>query len=309
MSIIKKDAYFVSSTGKDNIHCCVWQDEEKAPKGIFQIAHGVSEYIERYDEFARFMASNGFIVCGNDHLGHGLSARTLGDLGFFAEEDGDIRLVDDMHILSLIMKRKYPELPLALFGHSMGSFVVRLTFARYDDYDALVACGTGGAASGSGLGIALTKTIKKLKGGRAHSKLLYALVFGTYNKKFGKTGSSEWLTRDTDMLAVHDADKLCDFEFTVSALLDLIRLNREANSKKWFEAVDKEKPVLLIAGTDDPVGNYGKGVKEVYDRLAETGHNVKIKLYEGARHEILNETNRDEVNKDLTDFIRSVTEG
>ena len=111
------------------------------------------------------------------------------------------------------------------------------------------------------------------------------------------------------MLAVHDADKLCNFEFTVSALLDLIRLNREANSKKWFEAVDKEKPVLLIAGTDDPVGNYGKGVKEVYDRLAETGHNVKIKLYEGARHEILNETNRDEVNKDLTDFIRSVTEG
>ena len=134
-------------------------------------------------------------------------------------------------------------------------------------------------------------------------------MFGTYNKKFGATGGFEWLTRDTDMVAIHDADKLCTFDFSVSALLDLITLNRRANSKKWFEAVDTEKPVLLIAGSDDPVGNYGKGVKEVYDRLVATGHkNVSLKLYDGARHEILNETNRDEVNKDLTDFIRSVTE-
>ena len=111
------------------------------------------------------------------------------------------------------------------------------------------------------------------------------------------------------MVAIHDADKLCTFDFSVSALLDLITLNRRANSKKWFEAVDTEKPILLIAGSDDPVGNYGKGVKEVYDRLVATGHkNVSLKLYDGARHEILNETNRDEVNKDLTDFIRSVTE-
>lgn len=280
-------------------------------KGFVQIVHGMVEHIERYDPIMRVLCENGFAVCGHDHLGHGKTAADETELGYIAENDGWSVLIDDVHTVMLAAKKRLPDFDgkTVLFGHSMGSFVVRLTFARYDDYDALVACGTGGAASGSGLGIALTKTIKKLKGGRAHSKLLYALVFGTYNKKFGKTGSSEWLTRDTDMLAVHDADKLCDFEFTVSALLDLIRLNREANSKKWFEAVDKEKPVLLIAGTDDPVGNYGKGVKEVYDRLAETGHNVKIKLYEGARHEILNETNRDEVNKDLTDFIRSVTEG
>ena len=308
MGYIKKSGDFLSSDGHSKTNYFIWAPENAVPSAILQISHGMCEYIERYESegFVGAMTDAGLVVCGNDHIGHGRRALESGKLGCFTDYTN---LVDDLHTMNGIVRQTYRSLPYTLLGHSMGSFVARLTYARYDDYDALVACGTGGNNPGSGFGVVLTKIIKAFKGSHARSKLLYALVFGTYNKKFGATGGFEWLTRDTDMVAIHDADKLCTFDFSVSALLDLITLNRRANSKKWFEAVDTEKPVLLIAGSDDPVGNYGKGVKEVYDRLVATGHkNVSLKLYDGARHEILNETNRDEVNKDLTDFIRSVTE-
>ena len=111
MSVIKKEAYFLSSTGVNKIHCRIWQDDETEPKAVFQITHGVSEHIERYDEFACFLAQNGYIVCGHDHIGHGKSVESLDDLGFTAEEDGDLRMIDDMHILYSIMHKRYPTLP------------------------------------------------------------------------------------------------------------------------------------------------------------------------------------------------------
>lgn len=299
-----------STDGVHDLYAKLYEPDE-TPKALVQIVHGMVEHIERYDSVMRILCENGFAVCAHDHLGHGKTVSDETELGYFAEKDGWSVLIDDVHTVKTAVRKRLSDCgaKTVLFGHSMGSFVARLTYARYDDYDALVACGTGGNNPGSGFGVVMTKIIKAFRGSHARSKLLYALVFGTYNKKFGATGGFEWLTRDTDMVAIHDADKLCTFDFSVSALLDLITLNRRANSKKWFEAVDTEKPVLLIAGSDDPVGNYGKGVKEVYDRLVATGHkNVSLKLYDGARHEILNETNRDEVNKDLTDFIRSVTE-
>ena len=144
MAIIKKDAYFLSSTGINKIHCIIWQDTEKEPKGIFQIAHGVAEHIERYDEFARVLVNEGYIVCGNDHLGHGKSVESEDDLGFFAEEDGDVRMVDDMHILHNIMIKKYPSLPYYLFGHSIGSFCARVYAASFGfELSGLILCGTG----------------------------------------------------------------------------------------------------------------------------------------------------------------------
>ena len=198
MSIIKKDAYFVSSTGVNNIHCSIWLDDSQEPKAIFQIAHGVSEYIGRYDEFARFLAQNGFVVCGNDHLGHGLSAQTIDDLGFFAEEDGDVRLVDDMHILSLIMKKKYPELPLILFGHSMGSFCARVYASLFgNELAALILCGTGELpASAVVLEEPLRFLCKKLG--------TKAVVPGNILDKLGsltirdKRTDSDWLSRNRE---------------------------------------------------------------------------------------------------------------
>ena len=303
MSIIKKDAYFVSSTGKDNIHCCVWQDDEKEPKGIFQIAHGVSEYIERYDEFARFMASNGFIVCGNDHLGHGLSARTLGDLGFFAEEDGDIRLVDDMHILSLIMKRKYPELPLVLFGHSMGSFCARVYAAQFgNELAALILCGTGELpAAAVVLEEPLNFLCKKL-GTKAN-------VPGNILDKLGsltirdKRTDSDWLSRNRENVEKYIADPLCGNPLKLGGVRDIVSLANSACATGWAHSVPLGLPIMLISGAKDPVGLNGKGVIACCDNLESAGHEPEVILYPGDRHEILNEDDREKVYNDVLSWL------
>ncbi|MGN1418111.1 MAG: alpha/beta fold hydrolase, partial [Acutalibacteraceae bacterium] len=194
MAIIKKEAFYVSSTGINNIHCCIWQDDEMKPKALFQIAHGVSEHIERYDDFARFLASNGFVVFGNDHLGHGQSANSIEELGFFAEEDGDLRLVDDMHILSIIMKKRFPELPLVLFGHSMGSLCARVYASSFpNELSALILCGTGELPSSA---VVLEEPLrffcKKLGAETQLSNSLFdkIVTIGIKNKKTDK----DWLS-------------------------------------------------------------------------------------------------------------------
>ena len=143
MSVICKEAYYNSSTGKNLIRALIWHDDKETPIGVFQIAHGVCEHIGRYDDFARFLASNGFVVCGNDHLGHGKSVNSLAELGYTTEENGDVRMVDDMHILTRIMKKRYPELPYFLFGHSMGSFAARIYAADFgEELAGAIFCGT-----------------------------------------------------------------------------------------------------------------------------------------------------------------------
>ena len=128
MSLVKKEAYFNSSTGENTIRTLIWLDDEIAPKAVVQIAHGMAEHIGRYDDFARFLVSNGFVVCGNDHLGHGKSVNTPYDYGYFCEYDGDKRIVDDMHILTHIMKKRYPEIPYFIFGNI---FHFYLPFKRF----------------------------------------------------------------------------------------------------------------------------------------------------------------------------------
>ena len=143
MAIVKTEAYFNSSTGRNKIHTLIWKEEDLTPVGVFQIAHGMAEHIERYDDFARFLAANGFVVCGNDHLGHGKSVNSDEDYGYFDEYNGDKRLVDDMHILTKIMKKKYPNLPYFLFGHSMGSLCARVYTAHFGyELNGVIYCGT-----------------------------------------------------------------------------------------------------------------------------------------------------------------------
>ena len=143
MAIVKTEAYFHSSTGQQDIRTLIWREESLSPVGVFQMAHGMAEHIDRYDGFARFLASNGFVVCGNDHLGHGKSVRSAADYGFFADQNGDKRLVDDMHILTRIMKKKYPGIPYFLFGHSMGSLCARVYAAHFgDELNGVIFCGT-----------------------------------------------------------------------------------------------------------------------------------------------------------------------
>lgn len=309
MAIIQKEAYFLSSTGINKIRCNIWEDDEAEKKGIFQIAHGVSEHIDRYDAFARFLASNGFVVCGNDHLGHGKSVESPEDFGFFAEEDGDLRLVDDMHILTMIMKKRYPNLPLILFGHSMGSFCARAYAAAFGyELDGLILCGTGEIpASFVVLEQPIKFLCKKLGAHAAFSNALFDKVttIGIRDKQTDK----DWLSVNEDNVLAYLEDPLCGTELKLGGMRDLISLANTACSTEWPYLVPIDLPVLLISGAKDPIGFNGKGVIAVCDNLEEAGIRPQVILYPGFRHEILNEKEHEKVFEDVLSWSNGVIEG
>lgn len=308
MAIIKKDAYYISSTAINKIHCCIWQDDEKEYKGIFQIAHGVSEHIERYDEFARFLAGNGYIVCGNDHLGHGKSVDSLDDLGFFAEENGDVRMVDDMHILYNIMHKRYPELPYFLFGHSMGSFCARVyATAFYNELSGLILCGTGELPSAAVVLEEPVNYLCKKLGARASipGSLLDKLTnLGIKDARTDK----DWLSRRTENVDSYIADPLCGNALKLGGLRDLLSLANTCCTDEWAFLIPPTIPILLVSGAKDPIGFNGKGVINVCDNLEDAGHEPKVILYPGDRHEILNEDDRENVYKDILSFVDGIIE-
>ena len=157
----------------------------------------------------------------------------------------------------------------------------------------------------AGIALSLVAVNQKRYGAKHYSPFLDKLAFGGYNDRFKEEGSERnlWLTTLPEVRKKYAKDPLCSFRFSVSAMGDLIRLLKESNGKAWYNTLDKALPVLLVSGDDDPVGAFGKGVTKVYERLVSTGHNAKIKLYAGARHEILNDFCRDEVVADLLAFI------
>ncbi len=274
-------------------------------KGILHVVHGMTEYIGRYDSFLREMAQEGYLSFGYDHLGHGSTARDSSELGFIAHEDGWKNLVDDVYLFGKAVRKEYgAELPFTLMGHSMGSFIVRLAAAKYDSYDKLIVMGTGGPNPAAGVGIAVCGEKKAIHGERSYSNMLEKMAFGTYNKGFEQEKDVyAWLSVDRKNRDNYRVDPLCTFRFTVSALQDLIRLNKYSNDKKWFASINKQKPILLVSGAEDPVGEHSKGVQKVCHTLQTAGANVRMKLYDGYRHEILNDFCRDTVIADLKAFI------
>ena len=277
------------------------------PKGLFHVVHGMCEYLGRYDAFMRDLASDGYIVFGYDHLGHGETAVDDSELGFIAHKDGYQRLIDDVKVFGAEVKKEYGDTkPFILMGHSMGSFIVRLAAAQYNMYDKLIIMGSGGPNPAAGAGIAVTALVKMFKGEKHISRLVYALAFGSYNKRFASENDSvSWLSKDVSLRKRYKADKFCNYSFTASAMQDLIRLNSYSNKSAFFKGLDKQKPILIVSGADDPVGNYGKGVQTVYDKLKAQGADVKIKIYDDCRHEILNDTCREEVIADIKEFVNA----
>lgn len=306
MSVIKKEAYFMSSTNVNKIHCVIWQDEEKEPIGVFQIAHGVSEHIERYDEFARYLAQKGFVVCGNDHLGHGLSASTLEEMGFFAQNDGDIRTVDDMHILTLIMKKRYPSLPYFLFGHSMGSLCARVYASTFgEELSGLILCGTLNLPA---YAVVLEEPIKLLCEKLGPAALVPNSLFDKLNTlgiKDKKT-DKDWLSCNEENVNAFLCDPLCGNDLKLGGIRDLLSLANSACSATWALRVPYGLPILIISGAKDPVGLNGKGVIAVSDALEQAGLEPKVIMYPGARHEILNEDNRENVFEDVYSWTQEV---
>lgn len=303
-----KDFYFNSSTGENKIHArmCVPDAE---PRAIVQIIHGIAEYIDRYDEFMSFLADNGIIAVGTDHLGHGKSIESEEQTGFFAYDNGWDYAVRDEEVLRLAMHENYPELPIIVFGHSMGSFMARTLLIRYPDaFNAAIISGTGnqGAALVNG-GLFMGNLVTGLKGAHHYSKFLNNLAFGSYNKIYDNPKTEyDWLSRDEANVQKYIDDPLCGFIPSCSLFRDMMTGVKFITNKKNLTAMNKDMPVYFMSGDMDPVGECGKGVQKAYNNFLEAGmKDVSIKLYPGGRHEMLNEINKDEVYTDILTWLGS----
>ncbi len=307
MSYVKREYKVLSCDGIHNLSGFVYLPEGEA-RGFFHIVHGMTEYIERYDRIMSELANEGYICFGYDHLGHGKTVNDKSELGFIAKKDGWDLLCRDVKVFSDAVRAEFDpdgKLPYYLMGHSMGSFISRLATEKYVRPNKLIIMGTGGANPAAPLGIALMSLIKLFKGEKHISPLAYKLAFGGYNTKFeGEENASaqSWLSTDLSIREKYSKDEYCTFKFTVSAMGDLMRLLKESNRGAWFKNMPRI-PILLVAGGDDPVGNYGKGVRQVEEGLKKCGHDARCIIYEGARHEILNDFSYEDVKRDILSFL------
>lgn len=311
MEFTTKEMTYDASSGEGRIFAVAFAPAEKsAVRGILQIAHGMSEHCRRYESFAKYLVSKGFLVCINDHAGHGKSALDEVSYGYFGS-GGYLNLVKDMDKLRRIIQEDFPGVPYMMMGHSMGSFLARRYLSTYGEgVKGAVICGTSAGFSPPVMkaGLAYADKIVAKKGPKGHDDRLKNLTTGGYNHAFQPARTpNDWLSRDEAQVDLYNQDPLCGFDFTVSGYRDLVHLLFDVNQPQWFRSVP-DIPILMVSGDQDPVGDFGKGVRKVYRRLVKTGHDVQLILYPGGRHEILNETNRDQVYQDIAAFLLQTTE-
>ena len=299
----RKEKRILSSDGTHLLAGFLYVPEGE-PIGVFQMIHGMTDYTQRYDELLSHLAEQGYLAFGFDFLGHGKTATEPSERGFIAEKDGWKRLVEDVIITSDAIRMEYgTELPYFVLGHSMGSFVARCAVAASLRPDGLILMGTSGPEPLAPLGNAFADCIGALYGKRYVSRFLQSLIFSDYDRRFPGDYENRWITVDTENLVRYKDDPLCTFRFSVSALSDLIRLQRKANSPSFFKNVSSELPILLLSGEDDPVGDYGNGVKKVHSRLIKNGKKASFRLFHGYRHEILQDFCRKEVTEEIESFL------
>lgn len=301
---------YPSSDGKNTVYAEIYTPKSRSAIGIVQISHGMVDYIGRYAELADYLTGKGFVVAGNHHLGHGKTAASESDLGFFADADGVGLLLADLHEMNRYLRREFPTLPLILFGHSMGSFLARLYVAEHPHtVKGVVIHGTAGPNPAVGAGKLVASLVAALRGKRHRSGLLTSLSIGAYEKKFKSEGRCGWLTRETSLVEGRERDPYTSFRFTASAYRDLFSMLSDCNAKSWYRAYPKGLPTLIASGECDPVGDFGKGPRHVYKSLLIAGcEDVTLKTYGGARHELFNEKNRYEVFSDLAEWLSAVVD-
>lgn len=277
------------------------------PRGILQIVHGICEHSGRYDQFARFLTEQGFLVVAEDHLGHGETGADTRDRGFFAHKKGWKTVVDDVQELHRRTAEAYPGVPYFFLGHSMGSFLTRTyLFRRPAPLTAVIISGTAQQPGWMLLGgRLLTGLYSLVAGDRYYSAFVHGVAMGSYNKPFFPNRTdSDWLSRDEAVVDSYVADEKCSILPTVGLYRDLMGGMAMMQSRENLKKMQKDLPILFISGDQDPVGDMGEGVKAAYDSFLAVGcTDVTLKLYAGARHEPLNELNRAEVYEDLKDWL------
>lgn len=305
----REDFYFDSRDGSDKIHAVRYTPDNGKVICVLQIVHGMAEYIDRYEEFARFLTDKGFVVTGDDHLGHGQSVPVGSRYGYFCEQDPATVVVRDVHRLKKLTQDIYPGVPYVILGHSMGSFILRNYLCRYGSgINGAVIMGTGMQPKAMVVAGKILAGMQKLFLGSEHvSHLIDKCAFGAYNKKVKNPRTDkDWLSRNEENVDRYIADPLCGFTFTVNGFATLFELVSRIQKKENLEKIPAELPVIMVSGDADPVGDYGRGVQKAFDSLKEAGvKNISLKLYHDDRHEILNETDRVTVMQDIYEWVES----
>jgi alpha-beta hydrolase superfamily lysophospholipase len=303
---MKKENQFMSKDGKTMIHYTIWYPEN-CFKGIIQLTHGMTEYMKNYEEFAQFLCKNDFLVIGQDQLGHGHSIQRIEELGYFSKRDSIDILVDDMYTVMEKAKLEYPNLPYFLFGHSFGSFLARIFSGMHgNELNGLILTGTGNANPKSiKSALRLVRAIRITKKANHRSKLVLKTIFGPYSKRIeNPKNGCEWLSRDEKSIIEYLEDPLNNFVYTLNGFYTILYAALKMQEKEIFSNTPKNLPIFMISGSEDPVGDYGKKILEVYDLYkAHKIEDVTVKIYQGARHNVLTEINRRQVMEDCMTWI------
>lgn len=301
-----KTGSFLSHDGKHRIHTVQWLPDDQPPKAILQIVFGMAEYAERYVDVAAYFTRHGYLVASHDHLGHGQSVRSPAEYGYFGP-NGQTHLIEDTHGWTQRLKAQYPELPLILLGHSMGSLIAEACIGRYwYDTAGLILMGCVYQPKVLAPILPEIKLRAKIQGKRK-DHLLNALAFGPYNRRFDHHECFSWLSSDADAVARYRADPGLGFTFTSNGFYTLFSLLQAQNDPQWLANLPKAFPILIMNGSDDAVGGFGKQTKQLQQAfLAANLKQVTVKAWPGLRHELFFERDTAQVEAYLLKYLATV---
>ena len=305
---MKSESFTFKTSDGTNIFTYKWMpDEASSIRGIVQIAHGMAEHAGRYERFAEVLTKAEYSVYANDHRGHGKTTDSQEEIGYFADENGWGKTIEDMHTLTGIVKKENPNKPLFLFGHSMGSFLSRHYSMLYaNELSGLILSGTGGDPGIIGkIGLFIAKVNAKFYGKKAKSEIMNKLSFGSFNGAFKPNRTDyDWLSRDSAEVDKYIKDPWCGAVFTAGFFCDMLEGIGYINKKENIAKIPENLPIYIFSGTKDPVGANTKGAIQVYKAFKKADIiDLEIKFYEEGRHEMLNEINRDEVFRDVIAWL------
>lgn len=303
---MKDENTFISNDGRTTVHYIKWYPNNNI-KGVIQLTHGMTEYMGNYENFADFLCNNGFLVIGHDQIGHGHSVQGPEELGHFSKKDSVDILIKDMHNVMEKVKIEYPKIPYFLFGHSFGSFLSRIFAGIYgSELNGLILSGTGNAdIKNVKSALKLVRAVRITKKANYRSKLVLKNIFGQFSDKIeNPKNMHEWLCRDEESVEEYLNNPLNNYIYTLNGFSTLFYAVLKMQDEEIYECTPKRLPILLMSGSEDPVGEYTKKVLEVYEQYKKHEiEDITIKIYQEARHNILQETNKNEVMKDCLNWI------